>query len=57
VFAQEPPGPHPLLALENFIATPHIAGQTPEALQRMGENTGENVLRVLRGDKPLFVVE
>jgi len=57
VFAKEPPGDHPLLKLDNFIATPHLAGQTPEALQRMGENTGENVLRVLRGERPLFTVE
>lgn len=56
VFAVEPPGDNPLLKLDNFIATPHLGGQTPEALRRMGENTAENILRVLRGEKPLYEV-
>jgi D-3-phosphoglycerate dehydrogenase len=55
VFAHEPPGAnHPLLTLDNFIATPHSAAQTPEGLARMGETCAQNVLRVLRGDEPLF---
>jgi D-3-phosphoglycerate dehydrogenase len=53
VFVQEPPGNNPLLSLPNFIAMPHCGGQTPEALRRMGEITGENILRCLRGEKPL----
>lgn len=57
VFVKEPPGDNPLLSLENFIAMPHCGGQTPEALRRMGEITGENVLRVLAGQEPLYVVE
>jgi D-3-phosphoglycerate dehydrogenase / 2-oxoglutarate reductase len=56
VFAKEPPGKSPLLELDNFIATPHLGGQTPEALRRMGEVTAENVLRVVRGEKPLHQV-
>jgi ribulose-phosphate 3-epimerase len=56
VFLQEPPGSHPLLTLDNFIATPHSAGQTVEGLRRMGENTVENVLRVLAGAEPLYRV-
>ena len=56
VFVQEPPGDSPLLTLPNFLATPHSAGQTPEGLRRMGEITAENVLRVLRGEKPLYSV-
>lgn len=56
VFAKEPPGKNPLLQLDNFIATPHCGGQTPEALRRMGEVTAENVLRVLRGETPLHLV-
>lgn len=54
VFNKEPPGDSPLLRLESFIAMPHSAGQTPEGLRRMGEVTAENVLRVLRGEEPLF---
>lgn len=56
VFIQEPPREHPLLTLDNFVAMPHSAGQTPEGLRRMGEITAENALRVLRGEEPLFRV-
>jgi len=36
VFAMEPPGDRDLLALPNFLATPHIAGSTEEAILAMG---------------------
>lgn len=58
VFVKEPPGPqHPLLTLDNFVATPHTAGQTQEGLRRMGETCAENILRVLRGENPLYCVQ
>jgi phosphoglycerate dehydrogenase-like enzyme len=56
VFAREPPGANPLLECDNFIAMPHSAGQTEDGLRKMGEITAENVLRVLRGEAPLFQV-
>lgn len=56
VFVHEPPGDHPLLALDNFIAAPHSAGQTEDGLRKMGEVTVENALRVLAGDEPRFRV-
>jgi D-3-phosphoglycerate dehydrogenase len=56
VFASEPPGGSPLLGLPNVVHTPHIAGQTVEALLRMGDETVENCLRALRGEPPLFQV-
>jgi D-3-phosphoglycerate dehydrogenase len=56
VFIREPPGEHPLLTLNNFIATPHSAGQTREGLRHMGEITAENILRALAGERPLFCV-
>ena len=56
VFCLEPPGENRLLLLDNFLAMPHSAGQTPEGLRRMGEITAENALRVLRGEEPLFAV-
>jgi len=54
VFRQEPPTNHPLLELENVILTPHIAGQTEQGLARMDDIAAENVVRVLRGEKPLY---
>jgi D-3-phosphoglycerate dehydrogenase len=56
VFVQEPPAGSPLLTLDNFIAAPHSAGQTPEGLRKLGEICAENVLRVLRGEEPLHRV-
>jgi D-3-phosphoglycerate dehydrogenase len=56
VFEVEPiPGDHPLLRLDNFVATPHIAAFTEEALKRMS-HVAEDVLRVLEGEKPLHPV-
>ena len=53
VFTEEPPPvDHPLLALENVIPTPHIAGQTDDSLRRMALLVVEEVLRVLRGEEP-----
>jgi D-3-phosphoglycerate dehydrogenase len=57
VFQREPPEGSPLLALENVVLTPHMAGDTMDSRRRMGEITVENVLRVKRGERPLCPVE
>ena len=36
VFAEEPPQDQELLALPNFLATPHIGGSAHEAILAMG---------------------
>ncbi len=52
VFEQEPAPPdHPLLALENFLATPHMATATWEAMERMSL-VAEDVVAVLDGREP-----
>ena len=56
-FENEPPVNSPLLTMENVVLTPHIGGRTDDGLQRMGEQTLENTLRVLRGEAPLFEIK
>jgi D-3-phosphoglycerate dehydrogenase len=55
VFAKEPPTPdNPLLTLDNFIATPHVAGSTYAAMRRMATDMAEEIVRVLSGEQPLY---
>ncbi|HZY45397.1 MAG TPA: phosphoglycerate dehydrogenase [Anaerolineae bacterium] len=49
-FAHEPPIDHPLLTLNNFIGTPHIASHTTEAIACMGRIAAENVIAGLCGE-------
>jgi phosphoglycerate dehydrogenase-like enzyme len=52
-FASEPPDPaHPLLALPQVIATPHLGAQTDGATNAMGWMALEDCLAVLRGLEP-----
>ncbi len=57
VFTHEPPDPnHPLLQMDNVIATPHVAGMTRGTSQRRGNAAAENVFRVEKGLPPLYLV-
>ncbi len=57
VFVKEPVGPeNPLLSLDNFVATPHVAGATREAMRRMSTDLAEEIVRVLSGERPLYAV-
>ncbi len=50
VFSPEPPPPdHPLRKLPNVLLTPHGAGVTVEAQQRIAQGVIQNVLRYLEG--------
>jgi D-3-phosphoglycerate dehydrogenase len=48
VFAKEPPGESPLLALPNVIATPHIGASTAEAQARAGVEAADIVIEALK---------
>ena len=50
VFVSEPlPGDNPLLALDNLITSPHVAGVTLEASMRMATGAATNVLAAFDG--------
>lgn len=51
VFAEEPiSAGHPLLALDNFVAAPHLGANTEEALRRVGMAVVQGVLNCLDGN-------
>lgn len=56
VYEKEPLREGPLLALPNVVLTPHIGGATYPALRAMSLRAAENVLQVLRGQRPEGVV-
>jgi D-3-phosphoglycerate dehydrogenase len=55
VYDPEPPASdNPLFGLDNVVLTPHLASFTEEGRKRMGMMVAEDVLRVLRGEKPKY---
>ncbi len=50
-----PPG-SPLLGLDNVVLTPHIGGATAETIERHSEMMAEDILRFIRGERPLRLV-
>ncbi len=57
VMVEEPPLiNHPLFGLENVTFTPHSAGPTWENWTKAFRNAFDNVQRVERGDRPLWVI-
>jgi D-3-phosphoglycerate dehydrogenase len=52
-FESEPPDPEdPLFDFENVVATPHVAGATVEAMERMSQGAAENIRTVYEGRLP-----
>lgn len=49
---EPPPAGLELLQLDNVITTPHSAALTDEAMRKMGCDAAEDLLRVLRGERP-----
>lgn len=57
VFDQEPPpADNPLFGLDNVVLTPHYAGPTWDNQQARFRNGFDNVQRVARGEKPLWII-
>lgn len=57
VWSKEPPPPeHPLLQLDNVLASPHTAGVTREARENMGRIAAEQILGALDGRRPPRIV-
>lgn len=53
VFDKEPPPPdHPLLQLDNVVATPHIAGASEEGVKEMAGGSARQWIEILRGRVP-----
>jgi D-3-phosphoglycerate dehydrogenase len=55
VLVREPPvGIHPLLRLENFIGTPHIAWYSVQSSKDLKRKLAEEIVRYLNGQTPLY---
>ena len=49
---EPPPHTHPLMAFDNVMVSPHVAGSTIEARENMGRIAATQVLAILDGKKP-----
>ena len=57
VMVEEPPAPkHKLFTLPNIILRPHMAGPSWENWKKAFRNSFDNIERVARGEKPLWVI-
>ncbi|MEF8847994.1 MAG: NAD(P)-dependent oxidoreductase, partial [Candidatus Thermoplasmatota archaeon] len=56
VFENEPPENNPLLKLDNVVLTPHLGANTKEGQVRAGTVCAEQMIKVLKGEKPDFWV-
>ncbi|MET0922303.1 MAG: hydroxyacid dehydrogenase [Xanthobacteraceae bacterium] len=53
---EPPPADHPLLKVDNVIASPHMAGVTREARANMGKIAAEQLIMTLDGKRPPRIV-
>ena len=56
VFDPEPPlADNPLLTMRNVVLTPHIASNTDAGVSAMQAGTVENMVKVLKGERPTWI--
>jgi D-3-phosphoglycerate dehydrogenase len=56
VYDPEPPAPdNPLFRFEQVVLTPHVASFTEEGRRRMSVTVVEDMLQVLRGERPQYL--
>jgi D-3-phosphoglycerate dehydrogenase len=54
VFSVQPlAADHPYRSLPNVLLTPHLASLTTDSMKRLGRISCEEVLRMIRGERPL----
>jgi D-3-phosphoglycerate dehydrogenase len=56
VFENEPPLENSLLTLDNVVLTPHVGANTKEGQIRAGTVCAEQIIKVLKGEKPDYWV-
>ncbi len=56
VFADEPPGDSPLLALDNIVLTPHLGASTHEAQNAAGADIARQVAVYLQTGEPINAI-
>lgn len=57
VYAEQPlRRDHPFLALDNMVLTAHMGGLTQESMRRLSIGSAQEVLRLLRDEKPVNFV-
>ena len=57
VFDTHPIAPdNPLLRLDNVVLTPHVGGATAETIRRHSEMMTDDILRFMRGQRPVNIV-
>lgn len=57
VFAAQPlDKDHPLLQFPNVLITPHLAGITDQSMRRMGLGAVAEILRILKGEVPVNLI-
>ncbi len=56
VFEQEPPWGSELIEMDQLVLTSHISGYTTEALEETGVVCAKNIIAVLEGKKPQYII-